>query len=67
MTILVNNQTIEYPESLTIAALLEDQLIQHLKGLAIAVNDVVIPKSDWAKTVFQQNDSITIIRASQGG
>jgi sulfur carrier protein len=67
MTILVNNQTIEYPESLTIAALLEDQLVQHLKGLAIAVNDVVIPKSDWAKIVFQQNDSITIIRASQGG
>jgi sulfur carrier protein len=67
MTILVNNQAVEYPESLTIQALLEHQLMQHLKGLAVAVNEVVIPKSQWVSTIFQEKDSITIIRASQGG
>jgi sulfur carrier protein len=67
MTILVNNQAVEYPESLTIHALLEQQLMQHLKGLAVAVNEVVIPKSAWTSTTFQEKDSVTIIRASQGG
>ncbi|MFC0182237.1 sulfur carrier protein ThiS [Pseudarcicella hirudinis] len=67
MTIFVNNQPVELTGKLTIPQLLRDQQVAHLKGLAIAINDFVITKSDWEQVVFQENDQVTIIRASQGG
>lgn len=67
MTIFVNNQPVELSGELTIPQLLRDQQVAHLKGLAVAINDSVIIKSDWEQVVFQENDQVTIIRASQGG
>ena len=37
------------------------------KGIAIAINDEVIRRSDWAVTKIQNNDRILIIQATQGG
>ena len=37
------------------------------KGIAIAVNQTVISKSEWNKTQLKENDNITIIKATQGG
>jgi sulfur carrier protein len=37
------------------------------KGVAVAVNDTVIPKQKWNETVLKDNDSIEIVRAVQGG
>ena len=41
--------------------------VTDLKGLAIAVNDTVIPRTTWEKFTLKENDIITIIRATQGG
>ncbi|WP_044173495.1 sulfur carrier protein ThiS [Flectobacillus major] len=67
MTLFVNNQALDFPEEVTVAMLLNEQQLTHLKGLAIAVNDWVLPKTAWANYRFSHNDHITIIRASQGG
>jgi len=37
------------------------------KGIAVALNEQVIPKNDWSKTLLKDQDSILIIIASQGG
>lgn len=37
------------------------------KGIAVAVNNLVIPKTSWADTMLRDKDSILIITATQGG
>ena len=37
------------------------------KGMAIAVNDTVIPKGRWKTTTLNTGDTIEIIHAVQGG
>ena len=36
-------------------------------GIAVAVNGAVVPKTQWDRAELQANDSITIIKATQGG
>ncbi|TDD70249.1 sulfur carrier protein ThiS [Jiangella aurantiaca] len=36
-------------------------------GIAVAVNQIVVPRSDWAATPLQPDDKIEIISAVQGG
>ena len=44
----------------------DDHLLDS-KGIAIAVNQTVISKSEWSKTQLKENDNIAIIKATQGG
>jgi sulfur carrier protein len=37
------------------------------KGMAVAVNDTVIPRGRWKTTSLNAGDSIEIIHAVQGG
>lgn len=66
MKLIVNNKPEDYPlEHL-------NQLLQALdllesKGIAIAVNNKVVPKTNWNTFQLNENDTITIIRATQGG
>jgi len=36
-------------------------------GIAVAVNDLVIPKQKWESVIINENDSVEIIHAVQGG
>jgi sulfur carrier protein len=66
MEVLVNNKLYAVQQDTTIAALL--QFIQLSdKGIAVAINSQVIPKSHWLQQTLQSADNITIIRATQGG
>ena len=53
-------------QSVTIEQLIQ---IQHIssKGIAVAVNQTVIPKTKWDQTIIKENDNIIIITATQGG
>jgi len=66
MNITVNNNQQTINESINI-----DGLVEHLKidakGIAIAVNQTVVPKVNWNNTKLEENDNITIIKATQGG
>ncbi|HVI46296.1 MAG TPA: sulfur carrier protein ThiS [Chitinophaga sp.] len=67
MDVLVNNKLYAVQQGTTIAALLQFiQLTTH-KGIAIAVNNQVIPKNSWNDQSLCADDSVTIIRATQGG
>ncbi|HAO28941.1 MAG TPA: thiamine biosynthesis protein ThiS [Chryseobacterium indologenes] len=37
------------------------------KGIAVAVNNRIIPLSAWAETFLKDQDSVLIITATQGG
>ncbi len=67
MQLFINNEQEDCSPEITIAQLLEQKEMSHLKGLAVAINDVVLSKSEWHSYRLQHNDHVTIIRASQGG
>jgi len=37
------------------------------RGIAVAVNETVIPRTEWESTRIEENDAVEIIRAVQGG
>ncbi|GAE66650.1 sulfur carrier protein ThiS [Chryseobacterium indologenes] len=53
------------PENLE--ALLAMELPGKKKGIAVAVNNRIIPLSAWAETFLKDQDSVLIITATQGG
>ena len=66
MNLTFNDQLIE-TDSVTLAELLEEKALIAKTGIAVAVNQEVVPKSLWPKKALQSNDSILIITATQGG
>ena len=66
MTILVNNKETELVQGNTIANL-ASQLGLPEKGVAIALNNRMIPRAQWAEQTLQTNDNLVIIKAACGG
>jgi len=64
---LVNGENIEFEANHPLIQLLEKLHLHEKKGLAVAVNNKVIPKSNWSVHLLDSNDKVTIIRATQGG
>ncbi|WP_312193351.1 sulfur carrier protein ThiS [Sphingobacterium sp.] len=50
---------------------LEDLLLLELsgktQGVAVAINNKVVPKDDWGLMILKPHDQIILITASQGG
>lgn len=67
MNIYVNNTLKELPEPVNVTAMLELLEMASAKGLAVAVNNNVISRTDWGNHLLQPEDKITLIRATQGG
>ena len=68
MKLKINNQTKTFaPDSLTVQALLDFEIPNKQNGIAIAINNTVIPKSNWNSHHLNETDDILIISATQGG
>ena len=67
MNIYVNNKLHEIITQSRITNALETLNITAQKGIAIAVNNNVIPKADWESYELQEEDKVTLIKATQGG
>jgi len=68
MELKINNQTKQFAtDSLTIQALLDLEIPIKQNGIAVAINNTVIPKSNWNSHIIQETDDILIISATQGG
>ena len=66
MKVQVNNKEVELTTGNTISTLATQQdLPRH--GLAIALNNRMIPRSQWAEQEIQNGDSLVIIKAACGG
>ncbi|AKD04259.1 thiamine biosynthesis protein ThiS [Pontibacter korlensis] len=67
MDISVNQQAQTVADNCSLQQLLQILLPQNQNGIAIAVNNAIVPKPSWAEHLLHPNDSVTIIRATQGG
>ena len=68
MELKINNQTKQFPlDGLTVQVLLDLEIPEKQNGIALAINNTVIPKSNWNTHYIQEADDILIISATQGG
>jgi sulfur carrier protein len=63
----INQENFQFPDSGTLADVLPLLQIRQPDGIAIAVNENVIPKGEWEKYMLKAQDKIFVIRATQGG
>ena len=67
MEISINQKSSEVPEHCSVQQFLSTLFPQTAKGIAIAINQTVVPKSDWETHILKPKDHITLIKATQGG
>jgi len=68
MEITINDQKKVFSSAaITVQQLLDMEIPEKQKGIAVAVNNMVIPKSEWHSKTIDANDNILIIKATQGG
>lgn len=66
ITVKVNQKEHHVSTETTVFNLVEKLNVQ-TNGIAIAVNNQVVKKTDWDFKELQQNDDVLIIRSTQGG
>ena len=68
MEILLNGERRQYEEPMTIATLLEREGIAPDQiGIAVAVNQRVIPRSQWREFYLRGGEKVELVYARQGG
>ena len=63
----VNDEPRTLPTGAVLAELAKDMGIAERKGIAIAVNDTVVPRANWSTHAIADGDRVLVIRATQGG
>ncbi len=64
--IVVNGRK-EAVQARTLDALLGEKGVEGGRGVAIALNGAVVPRSAWATTALKSGDEVEIVQARQGG
>ena len=67
MQIHFNGSAAEIAENYSLQDFLRDKGLHETKGIAVAINELVIPRKDWQSVTLNSNDSILVIKAAQGG
>ena len=68
MELKINNLIKQFQaNALSIQDMLDIEFPKKQSGIAVAINNTVIPKSNWKNHFLSQPDEILIISATQGG
>lgn len=67
MQVFVNHEPVQLLLNPSLQAVLEQLNITESRGIALAVNNEVVPRKSWVEHLLHDQDRITLIRASQGG
>ncbi|UKJ06877.1 sulfur carrier protein ThiS [Solitalea lacus] len=68
MEVFVNKTPYQFSEQeLKLSFLLSVLNLLEKRGIAVALNNRVIPRSSWSTTLVPESAHITIVTASQGG
>jgi len=68
MELKVNGKPLEIDRDASLLALLEKfELGADSTGVAVAINDAVVPRARWSQTTLGEGDTVEIIHAVQGG
>jgi len=66
LKVVVNNKEVEISDESTINDLISEMNMPD-RGIAIAINNEVIPKENWAGFKLIKETRVTLIKATQGG
>ncbi len=67
MKAFINNKEISIESNVSLKKIIEDNNIKNFVGLAIAVNNNIIPRKDWDNYLLNDGDKIIVIEATCGG
>jgi sulfur carrier protein len=68
MRIKLNGEDKTISSEIMLSDFLENELnVEDSKGIAVAVNLNIVPRSKWDTTAIKENDEIEIVHAVQGG
>ncbi|MFH7016793.1 sulfur carrier protein ThiS [Flavobacterium sp. FlaQc-47] len=68
MELKINQQIKQFNvESLSVQSLLDLEIPNKQNGIAVAINNTIIPKTNWDQHFVRETDEILIISATQGG
>ncbi|KLU14579.1 MULTISPECIES: sulfur carrier protein ThiS [Xenorhabdus] len=71
MNIIVNDQPMTLSAPMTVQQFLEHQLLEPIErpqsGTALAINQTIIPRSEWQTHQINDGDTILLFQAIAGG
>ena len=68
MDVTLNGKKLDVKDGVTLGALLRQHDISDgTDGVAVAVNDAVVPKRQWGELHLREGDAVEVIHAVQGG
>lgn len=68
MKIKINGEKKFLDKKINLSFLIQKELDgKDAKGIAVAVNDTIIPKQQWESVTLNENDAVEIVHAVQGG
>jgi sulfur carrier protein len=65
--ITLNGAATKVAAALTVEGLVAEMIEGAPKGVAVAINDRVAPRAQWAQHKIAAGDVVEIVRATQGG
>ncbi|WP_067495928.1 sulfur carrier protein ThiS [Actinoplanes sp. TFC3] len=66
MRVTINGQHTTVEPSSTVEGLV-DGVTQARRGVAVAVNGEVVPRSAWSAATLREGDRVEVLTAAQGG
>ncbi len=67
MEVTVNQQKYHLETACSVAGMLAAVLGETPKGIAVAVNQNIVPRTIWTDHMLKQGDQVMLIKATQGG
>jgi len=67
MRIVYNGIERNIDQECSIAEYLEKEGLKDKTGIAVAINETVIPRKDWNGCKIKNDDIVLVIKATQGG
>ena len=67
MNIRVNDQARSVALGATLLDLLRELALAERRGVAVAINDIVVPRPEWPARALAESDRVLVIQAAQGG
>ncbi len=67
MEVSINQKLTDIPENQSVHQLVLSLYQSVPRGIAVAVNQAVVPRSQWTGHLLSSQDQITLISATSGG
>ncbi|MCG8575239.1 MAG: sulfur carrier protein ThiS [Flavobacteriales bacterium] len=67
MKVYLNDREIQTEENQSLFNFLQSNQLTDRNGIAVALNDMVVPKTDWEQKILEEKDHVMIITATAGG